>query len=136
MREWLSLVTEYAVVLLHAIATLIIVFGTLEALLGALPMMVSRTRRPTGDVWVRYARWLIAGLTVLLAADVLETMVRTTWEAVGQLGAIAVIRTFLNYFLNRDIIETRESQDVASAPSRERMSHLDEQRPRGGETRR
>jgi uncharacterized membrane protein len=28
----------------------------------------------------------------------------------GELGAIAVIRTFLNYFLERDLAEVRERQ--------------------------
>ena len=76
-------------------------------------------KRHTGHerrmVWMNYGRWLIAGLTFQLAADILETSIRTSWEAIGQLAAIAVIRTFLNYFLEKDIIETRAIDRGAQA---------------------
>jgi uncharacterized membrane protein len=54
---------------------------------------------------VRYGRWLVAGLTFQLAADIIGTSVAPSWQEVGQLGAIAVIRTFLNFFLERDLAE-------------------------------
>jgi uncharacterized membrane protein len=60
------------------------------------------------DVWLRLGRWLVAGLTFQLAADVLATAVTTSWEEVGRLAAIAAIRTFLNFFLERDISDIRE----------------------------
>ena len=56
-------------------------------------------------MWIRYGRWLVAGLTFQLAADIIETSISTDWEGIARLGAIAVIRTFLNYFLERDIAE-------------------------------
>ena len=51
---------------------------------------------------------MIAGLTFQLAADLIETSITTNWEAIARVGAIAVIRTFLNYFLERDLSEVRE----------------------------
>jgi len=56
-------------------------------------------------------RWLVAGLTFQLAADILLTAITTSWEEVGRLAAIAAIRTLLNYFLERDLSEFRERQD-------------------------
>jgi len=53
-------------------------------------------------------RWLVAGLTFQLAADIIGTSVVPTWDEVGRLGAIAVIRTFLNYFLERDLTEVEQ----------------------------
>ncbi|MDJ0692641.1 MAG: DUF1622 domain-containing protein, partial [Xenococcaceae cyanobacterium MO_188.B32] len=38
-----------------------------------------------------------------LGADILATTIAPSWEALGQLGAIALIRTFLNYFLNQEL---------------------------------
>lgn len=66
-----------------------------------------RARR---DVWLHYARWLVAALTFQLAADIIESSITTSWEAVGRLAAVAVVRTFLNYFLERDLAEIRERQ--------------------------
>ena len=62
------------------------------------------------DVWLRYGRWLVAGLTFQLAADIIETSITTDWQSLGRIGVIAVIRTFLNYFLDRDLEEVRERQ--------------------------
>jgi uncharacterized membrane protein len=62
------------------------------------------------EIWLTYARWLIAGLTFQLAADIIETAITSDWQAIGRIAAIAVIRTFLNYFLERDLAEARELQ--------------------------
>jgi len=62
---------------------------------------------------LRYARWLVAGLTFQLAADIIETSITTDWDAVGRLAAVAVIRTFLNYFLENDVGEMREREREA-----------------------
>jgi uncharacterized membrane protein len=108
MREWLVAVTEPAIVLIDAIALAVVVIGTVEATVGGLRAMLSS---PSGhlrrEIWLRYARWLVAALTFQLAADIIETSITTSWEAVGRIAAVAVIRTFLNYFLERDLNEVR-----------------------------
>lgn len=60
--------------------------------------------------WLRYARWLVAALTFQPAADIIETSVTTSWEAVARIAAIAFVRTFLNYFLERDFERVREDR--------------------------
>ena len=40
----------------------------------------------------------------------LKPKITSSWEAVGRIAAIAVIRTFLNDFLERDPGEIRERQ--------------------------
>ncbi|MCC8407859.1 DUF1622 domain-containing protein [Mucilaginibacter sp. UR6-1] len=44
-----------------------------------------------------------------LGADILSTAVAPGWEEIGKLGAIAVIRTGLNFFLSRELAEERSS---------------------------
>jgi uncharacterized membrane protein len=111
VREWLIFVTENAIVLIDILALIIVLIGTIEAFFGGLRAMLSS---PSGherrDIWLRYARWLVAGLTFQLAADIIETSITTEWEAVGRIAVIAVIRTFLNYFLDRDLDEVRKRQ--------------------------
>lgn len=48
---------------------------------------------------------LALALEFLLAADIVGTAVTPTWEAIARLGAIAAIRTFLNYFLHQEVKE-------------------------------
>ena len=79
-------------------------------------MLSSPTGHERRDIWLRYARWLVAGLTFQLAADIIETSITTDWQAVGRIAAIAVIRTFLNYFLDRDLEEVRKRQHEAVKP--------------------
>ena len=107
MEEWLHLVTQDIVVIIDAMALIIIVIGTVEAFFTGLRVAFpARTaNRGFRAVWLRYGRWLVAGLTFQLAADIIETSIAPSWQEVGQLGAIAVIRTFLNFFLERDLSE-------------------------------
>ena len=60
--------------------------------------------------WLEFARWLVAGLTFQLAADIVNTTIAPTWDEIGRLAAIAAIRTFLTLFLDRDIDSMRGSK--------------------------
>lgn len=51
------------------------------------------------------ARYLALALEFQLGADILSTAVAPTPEAIAKLGAIAIIRTGLNYFLGREMRE-------------------------------
>jgi uncharacterized membrane protein len=111
MQEWMAIVSEYAILVIDAIALVIIVFGTLQAAVAVARGMFSPYDAPQRRaIWLNYAHWLIAGLTFQLAADIIETAITTEWEAIGRVAAIAVIRTFLNYFLERDLSDVREVQ--------------------------
>jgi uncharacterized membrane protein len=48
------------------------------------------------------------GLTFLLAADIMESAAFPNWDELGRLAAIALVRTFLNFFLGRDILEAQK----------------------------
>jgi uncharacterized membrane protein len=116
MREWLTVVSEPVIVAIDALALLVILLGTIEV-----SVTVARASfRPLGDqvarqAFLRYARWLVAGLTFQLAADIIETSISTSWQTIGRVGAIAVVRTFLNYFLERDV-EQQQRQCAAAEP--------------------
>ncbi len=46
---------------------------------------------------------LALSLEFLLAADIVATAVSPSWDALGKLAAISAIRTFLNFFLEREV---------------------------------
>ena len=68
-------------------------------------------------VWLGFGVWLLLGLEFELAADIIRTAIAPSWADIGQLGAIAVIRTFLNYFLERDVEHYGETDSVERAPT-------------------
>ena len=111
MKDWLVQVTEYAIVTIDTIALIVIVLATLDVVVRALRVELSgASNQERREVWLRYARFLVVALTFQLAADIIETSISTSWETIARLGAIAVIRTFLEFFLNRDVTEVRERQ--------------------------
>jgi uncharacterized membrane protein len=107
---------------IEAIAILVIAFGAVEALIGIVRvgLTFNATNQDRRAVWLAFARWLVAGLTFQLAADVVNTSFDPTWDELGRLAAIAVIRTFLSFFLDREVEDTRSLQRArAAAPTPE-----------------
>lgn len=114
---------------LTALNTILVVIKHLMALFGAVVIL-------TGAVFVigqflyrliqsgRYqlldfdmmrlglTRSLALGLEFIIAADVIQTLTTPDYYAVGILASLAVIRAFLNYFLNKELddLVKRENQ--------------------------
>lgn len=119
MKELLVTVSEPVIVAIDAIALLLVIVGTLDAVIRAAPALIgSSTGHERRDVWLRYARWLVAALTFQLAADIIETSITEDREALIRIAVIAVIRTLLNYFLERDLSEMRAEQRESRADTR------------------
>ncbi len=70
---------------------------------------------PLGQLRLQFGQWLALALEFQLGADILATTLAPTFEALGKLGAIALIRTFLNYFLNKELMEVIEMQKQLDA---------------------
>ncbi|HEX8816747.1 MAG TPA: DUF1622 domain-containing protein [Terriglobales bacterium] len=92
------------------VAVIVIVVGALQAI-AALVAALVRRKIPIDPLAVfrSFAGWLVLALEFLLAADILRTAISPTWTDIGQLAAIAAIRTFLNYSLSHDLRRTPET---------------------------
>jgi uncharacterized membrane protein len=119
MTVWLASGTEAAAALIIGLAA---IEGTVKALLLFLPG--TAVHGETDDqrketVRLKLGRWLAVALEFELAADILRTAVAPTWNEIGQLAAIAVLRTALNYFLQQEIdkAESRRSAPVTGTSS-------------------
>jgi uncharacterized membrane protein len=116
MHEWIDWIAEGVVLAIDAMALTVIAIGTVEAFIAGARSVFSGDKLWNREVWLRYGRWLVVGLTFQLAADIIETSVASSWQDLGRLAAIAGIRTFLNYFLERDLQEVRkQQQELAQA---------------------
>jgi len=116
VKEWLAFLSERAITLIDAVALVVILIGTVEVIVGIVRLSFgTRSHELMRNTWLSYARWLVAALTFQLAADIIETSISSSWETIGRVGAIAVIRTFLNYFLDRDLEEVRARQKQRAA---------------------
>jgi len=113
MEDALRELARYTALGVEAIAVILIAFGALEALILAAAQIVGILTRDQGwrrNLFARFARWLLLGLQYALAADIVRSVISPSWNDIGQLAAIAVIRTFLNYFLERDLEELDAAQ--------------------------
>ena len=110
--HFLAEATEIAIFVIDCMALAIIAIGTIEAFFKGLRVMLSSsaTGQEKREVWLQYARWLIAGLSFQLAADILATSVAPTRDELVRLAIIAAIRFFLNFFLEKDLSEIRRRQ--------------------------
>jgi uncharacterized membrane protein len=101
---------------LEAGAAVIIAFGAAEAFYRTLRTFFTGEPK-TGrrkEIWLSFGVWLLLGLEFTLAADIVRTAIAPTWTDIGQLAAIGLIRTFLNYFLEKDL-DKAESRRVLKA---------------------
>jgi uncharacterized membrane protein len=117
VQKLLEQVTNHIVLAIQAVAILVVVYGVAKAVFELIAVL-AHGRVKTYDersVWLTLARWLTAGLTFQLAADIVQTTVAPTWDEIGRLAAIAGIRTGLSYFLDRDIETVRARQRERSA---------------------
>jgi uncharacterized membrane protein len=96
--QTLGLLAEAAVVL-------IVAWGAGEALFRTVRLVVFRKGDLGGrrQIWLGFAAWIMLALEFALAADIIRTAIAPTWQDIGMLGAIAAIRTALNWFLAKDI---------------------------------
>ena len=116
MKETLTVIAMNMVMIIHVMALLVVGFGTVQAFIRSFRAMLSpsATGKHFHEGYIQYARWLVGGLTFQLAADIVESAFSPSWNEIGRLAAVAVIRTFVNFFLERDLAQV-EKREAASS---------------------
>lgn len=86
-------------------AIVVVAIGALKALLRIVGLALANDRDlPAAKaIWLGFAAWIVLSLEFALAADIIQTAIAPNWKDIGQLAAIATIRTALNYYLDKDI---------------------------------
>jgi len=105
MEDLFQNIASHVALALEAISIVVIAIGGVEAIYRVFWPLLHRqmTQGVRRTAWLSLARWLVLGLEFMLAADIVRTVIEPSWQELGQLGATAVIRTFLNFFLERDL---------------------------------
>lgn len=109
-----DLLLEVAVllkVIIEAVALLILALAIIKAVRKLVFRNLKMDReRKLAQVRLDLGIALALSLEFLLAADIAATAVSPTWTAVGKLAAISAIRTFLNFFLEREVKELEKNK--------------------------
>jgi len=98
---WLKLLVE-------TVGAMIIAIGVLLAIFEFVKEIFARNKEGFTKIRLLLARYLALALEFQLGADILSTAISPSWDQIGKLGAIAVIRTALNYFLSREMEQERK----------------------------
>lgn len=108
--EWLRLFVE-------ALGALVIAAGVVLVVVSLVRHLVVDRGGSFVPIRLRFARYLTLALELQLAADILSTSVAPTWDRIGKLAAIAVIRTALNYFLSKELQAESAVEGARSEPA-------------------
>jgi uncharacterized membrane protein len=120
MEELVRQISHYVAMGLEFLSVLMVAIGAIEAIIRLAPALRVRggSQSARRAAFLSLGRWLVLGLEFMLAADIVDTVISPTWEDLGQLAAIALIRTFLNYFLERDL-DAAQKEATSPAASQE-----------------
>lgn len=124
LPDWLAQI-DHAETIATLNATLVLI-KRLLALLGSLIIFVGAlyaVYKFLGQIWknprnhqilnfdlirLDLGRTIILGLEFIIAADVIETITAPDYYSLGIVAIIVLIRTFLNYSLNKDLATLSE----------------------------
>lgn len=105
MEEIAKQVTVQISYTVEILAAVIIGIAVLQTLFSFLSLFF----KPSGkkitkeEIRLQFGSSVAVSLELLLGADVLATAVAPTWDEIGKLAAIAILRTALNYFLEIEL---------------------------------
>jgi uncharacterized membrane protein len=104
MEEIAKQVTVNVSHAVEILAAIIIGIAVIKTMVNYSSLLRSSIQKITKEeIRVQFGSSVAVSLELLLGADVLATAVAPSWDDIGKLAAIAVLRTVLNYFLEREL---------------------------------
>jgi uncharacterized membrane protein len=123
IKEYVIHAVEALKLFIETIGALIIGLGILLALYYFIRALIPPQVESYNKIRLVLARYLALALEFQLGADILSTAIAPSWDQIGKLAAIAVIRTALNYFLSlemkaesRQVPQEKEDKSLMPAP--------------------
>jgi uncharacterized membrane protein len=113
VEEQVRIYVEWLRLLVEALGALVIAAGVGIVIVALARHLLAERGGSFVPIRLAFARYLTLALELQLAADILSTSVAPTWERIGKLAAIAVIRTALNYFLGKELKDEKASDEPA-----------------------
>lgn len=60
--------------------------------------------------------YILLSLEILIAADIIESIIKPTFQDIAKLGILVIIRTVISYFLNKEIDDAlKDKQNETSS---------------------
>jgi uncharacterized membrane protein len=122
LEAWLKLIVGYLAAGAEIAAAVVIGGAVVRGILAYLRKLFSRSRQhfdATEAIRLQLGRVLALGLEFTVASDILRTAVAPTRQDILNLGAIVLLRTLLNYFLEREIRQGERNRSTDQEPAME-----------------
>ena len=106
LEDWLKVIVGYLAAGTEIAAAIVIGGAVVRGIALYLRLLFTRSRLHFDSAEVirlQLGRMLALGLEFTVASDILRTAVAPTRQDILNLGAIVLLRTLLNYFLEREI---------------------------------
>ncbi len=106
LETWLKVIVGYLAAGTEIAAAIVIGGAVIRGISTYLRLLFSRSKQhfdATEAIRLQLGRVLALGLEFTVASDILRTAVAPTRQDILNLGAIVLLRTLLNYFLEREI---------------------------------
>lgn len=113
MHEIINYINTIIINICHFLATIVIFLGVMNSVIiyGRDLVLRKHSFDAMKKSRLEIGNSFSLGLSFLIGASILKTILAPTWTDIGKLAATIVIRTFLNYFLLRDIQANFKSKD-------------------------
>ncbi len=104
MKELAEIITKHLSSFVEILAAVVIGIALLQFLYRYSTNIFKPNIETTNqNIRIQFGSSLTVALELLLGADILATAIAPTWDDIGKLAAIAVLRTSLNFFLEREL---------------------------------
>lgn len=125
MAEFISSITEYStpffnliILILNFLSIFVLIWGVALAMKQFIRCELSQKNhllaaRENSFIKNFLGSYVLLSLEILIAADIIESIINPTVEDIFRLAAVVLIRTVISYFLNREIesaISTKQNE--------------------------
>ncbi len=122
LEAWLKLIVGYLAAGAEIAAAIVIGGAVIRGIVAYIRKLFAHSRQhfdATESIRLQLGRVLALGLEFTVASDILRTAVAPTRQDILNLGAIVLLRTLLNYFLEREIQQGERNRSTDQEPVRD-----------------
>ena len=101
---------------LYGFSILILLWGAANAFINFFKIRLQKstnkeTIKSNTYIKIEMGSYVLLSLEILIAADIIDSILKPTFEDIFRLGAVVLIRTIISFFLTKEI---KETSDVTS----------------------
>jgi uncharacterized membrane protein len=119
LQGGLGTIVAFLKLTLESISVFCVVLGLVSSLtmIAGFNRRSSRLLQDLPALRLQFGSWLALALEFQLGADIVATTVNPTLQSLGELGLLALIRTFLIFFLQKELEASERQVKAASEPN-------------------